>query len=148
MKTNDLLMYGGIAVIAYLFLKPKTVAPGVMQVAPVQAYVPPVQQSNTANTLLTAAAGLAPVVAKFFTPTPQPAPAPLQVADMTASNIVAPALTSTLPTDLPAVQLPTPSLAYQPVTTDAYMQMFQNNSYPGAELSGISPEIAACIGEY
>ena len=135
MKTNDLFLYGGIAVLAYLFLKPKTVAPGVTQVAPVNAYVPPPQQSSTANTVLTAAAGLVPVLANIFAPAP--AATPLPVADLTAAQtIVTPDLTTQLPDVTP------------PDNFTSLELMEQAGIYPGSNLAGINNHTAAAIGEY
>jgi hypothetical protein len=69
MKTEDLLLYGGIGLALYLLFAPKTVAPGVTQVAPVTSVLPAGTASGgTAGALLTALASLAPVAVKALSP--------------------------------------------------------------------------------
>jgi hypothetical protein len=157
MKSNDLLLYGGLAVVAYLFLKPKTVAPGVTQVAPVTAYIPPTAPNNTTNQLLTAAAGLAPALIKYLSPTPvatTPAQAAAYVQQAAAQNAqFVPAVNNSVP-DMSSINIPAmpaPVDIYANVTTPDFTSsemMFQNGDYPGASLSGMNDRIAACIGEF
>lgn len=146
MKTDDILLYGGVAAAVYfLFIKPRQVAPGVTQVGPVTHMLPPapVNTPNFATTALTALTAAAPAIEKYlFQPNPQPQqilPAP--VSD-TGSQIETPPLTSELPVSAP-------QYAYQPITTDSYLQMFQNGDYPGAEMSGVNTTYeAARLGLY
>lgn len=145
MKTDDLLLYGGGAVLLYLlFIKPKQVAPGVTQVAPVTSMLP-VAQPNASTAILSALTALAPVAIKYLTPSPQQSAA-LPVAEIAANQSIQ---TPALPIDLPGLTNNTaPVYAYQPITTDSYQQMFENGDYPGAEMSGLVNYQAGRIGLY
>lgn len=173
MKNEDLLLYGGIAVLAYLFLKPTTVAPGVTQVAPVTSALPASANSNVTNQLLTAGAGLAPVLAKLFTSPSTPsaasaAPAASATAQGNAAGntaaqqavfqtpaltaapapYVAPGYTSSVPTYDSTTDTSYLNATVPDYTNDPGLVTFDSSFDPSATMSGVNAKTAARIGEY
>lgn len=124
MKTNDLLLYGGIGLAAYyLVIKPKqqaavtpvAVAPG--SGVPVTALPP---ATSTTNNLLTSITNAVKnLTSGGTTPTVQPV--------LTASGI------TSVDTSLQTTNTP--------VVSDAQYLMFENNDYPGALAGFIEEEV-------
>lgn len=167
MKTDDLLLYGGIGLALYLLFMPKTVAPGVTQVAPVTSLLP--AGTSTGNALLTALASLAPVAAKALAPSTS-APAATQNNTEASSIFSTPTFTPVTPASsfidptfatAPAASIFTPVTSFPPLSTpqlaattpvstgdDSSFLEFENGDYPGAEMSGVSKSMAGKYGIY
>lgn len=144
MKNSDIYWGVGIFAVAYLFLRPKQVAPGVSTAPPVYTALPQPQQQNAGGQIVPILAAFAPSLIKLLAPSPT---APQQTAPVNQYiDIPAPYVP---PVDTPVYTLPTelPGLAYQqePTALESY---FQNGDYPGAEMSGVSKHRAGRLGLY
>lgn len=175
MKNNDLLLYGGLAVLAYLFLSKNSgsASPGVTQVAPVTSVLPAANaaNSNLSNTLVSALSALAPQAVKLLTPSAS-APAATTAAATQAAQVaqqdqslaqqyfaqpsIGPVNTATsyLTAPVPSYVAPTSDQTFAQLATpdnisnDSLEYEFMNGDYPGA-ISGVRRDyIAHCMGQY
>lgn len=132
MKTNDVLLYGGIAFAAYyLFLKPKT--PVTSAATSVPGSVTPVSQpvsTSSSGNLLTSINNAIKQLVSPGTNAVVSVQAPLTASGTTD---VSTALTTTS-TPVVATDLSSSTPLYVN-TNDSALMMFQNGDYPGATAS-------------
>ena len=176
MKNNDILLYGGLAVLAYLFLNKNSSTPGVTQVAPVATALPAANAASTnfSNTIVSALSALAPQAVKLLTPTAS-APAASAAQTTQAAQVAqqdvslaqqyfatppvggqpASGPTSYLTQQIPSYVTPVADQTFAATTvapdnagSDALEFEFMNGDYPGA-ISGVRKDyIAHCLGQY
>ena len=106
MKNNDILLYGGIAVAAYLLFFKKTATPTALtpvsytQVKPVVTSLP--TQPNVATTAVSLLASLTPQITKLFSQSAPAQPTGAQIID-----------TSTVQDSIDNISAPPPFLSSQ-----------------------------------
>lgn len=140
MKNDDILLWGGLAVLGYFLLKPK---PPVVPVTTSSGQVVPVVQTTSSAPANNATNNLLTSINNIVKQITQPSNAVVQVqTPLTATgtnDIITPLQTVNTPIySKPVVTLPA-TTTY--ASNDSLYQMFENKDYPGALAGYIEEEM-------
>lgn len=153
LKTEDVLLYGGLAFLAYKFLLPKQPQAGLtpaqlnqLQLNQAHSTLQP-QQPNTASTIVSSLTALAPVLADLIKPK-TPAINPIQ--STSPVNVYEQYDTPTVPQDYSDIYNYQPTVNQDPSPLQSFFQNGDYKNYGGylAGIGSVQDERAGNFGWY